>query len=247
MARDITRHLREGVDAWQRARDLAARGKAARAGLAYQRGANALLLYRTLLRRSEADDGRPRGAEGDAALFALGALTREGVPLMARARAPRFASLHARAGLAAAHLADPSGGAPEAVAATLAVAPEPLPRLAPEREPPVGAAERIVGAASSRLLMAGLTADHPAVLARERHRWPVADEEPLPFARERRRFRGALLPGCAGLGQRAEAGRLAREGARTHRELRRALPAHAAELERVERELATILSRLGEE
>ncbi|GAA3879726.1 hypothetical protein [Streptomyces sedi] len=246
MARDITRHLREGVDAWQRARDLAARGRTARAGLAYQRGANALLLYRTSLRRAEVDGGRPRGAEGDAALFALGALTREGVPVMAQARAPRFATLHARAGLAAAHLVDPSGGSPEAVAATLAVAPEPLPRLAPEEEPPVGAAERIAGAASSRLLMAGLTADHPAVLARERHRWAVADEDPLSFARERRRFRGALLPGCAGLGLRAEARRLASEGARSHRELSRVLPAHTGELARVERELAAVLSRLGE-
>lgn len=246
MARDITHRLTEALDAWQQARDLAEAGRTTRSGLAYQRGVNAFLLYRTLLRRAEIETGRTPRADLGAVLFALGALTREGVPVIEAARSRKFATLHARTGLAAAHLADPSRGVPESIGPILSGPPEPVPRVAPGDEAPVPADERIAGAASSRLLMARLMADYPAVLARERRRWPVADEDPLPFVRERRRVRTAVLPGCVGLDHRAETRRLASDGVRIYGELTRAIPRYRVALERAREDLGTILARLGE-
>ncbi|RMI43217.1 hypothetical protein [Streptomyces triticirhizae] len=246
MARDITRHLTEALDAWQRARNLREAGRTTRAGMVYQRGINAFLLHRTLLRRAESEAGSAPRTDLTPVLFALGAVTREGVPVIEAARSRRFATLHARTGLAAAHLADPSRGVPESIGPTLSGPPERLPRVAPGDEAPVPADERIAGAASSRLLMARLMAEYPAVLARERRRWTVTDEEPLPFVRERRRFRGAVLPGCVGLDHRAETRRLAGDGVRIYTELTRVLPVYRPALDRARDDLAAVQARLGE-
>ncbi|MDT0268457.1 hypothetical protein RM844_19415 [Streptomyces sp. DSM 44915] len=246
MARDSTRHLKEALSAWQQARDLRASGRTIRSGLAYQRGVNALLLYRTQPARTASEAGRTARADFGPVFHALGALTREGVPVMADARSRRFASLHARTGLAAAHLADPSRGVPEAIGPTLSTTSESLTRIAPGDEAPVPPDERIAGAAASRLLMARLMADYPAVLARERRRWTVVDSEPLTFVRERRRFRAAVLPDCVGLDFRAEVRRLAGDGERIYTELTRALPHYREALERAREERAAILALVGD-
>ncbi|UED87739.1 hypothetical protein [Streptomyces profundus] len=245
MARDTRRRLEEALDAWRQARELQEAGRTTRAGLAYQRGINAFLLYRNVARRDEEErDVRPR-TDHTPVLYALGAIGREGVPVIEAARSRRFALAHARTTLASAHLADPTGGVPENIGPLLSGATPPLPRLDPADESPVPADERIAGAASSRLLMARLMTTYPRVLAREGGRWPVGLEEPMPFIRERRRFRAAVLPGCQGLGQRAEIRRLAGDGVRGYAELTRVLPRYQVDLDRATDGLQAIRASQG--
>ncbi|WP_062213421.1 hypothetical protein [Streptomyces sp. NBRC 109706] len=232
MARDTQRRLAEALDAWRQARDFRAAGRTTRAGLAYQRGINAFLLYRNVSRREEEERNVLPRTDHTPVLYALGAIGREGVPAIEAARSRRFAMAHARTALAAAHLADPGGGVPEAVGPLLSGPFPVLPRLDPADEEPVPADERIAGAASSRLLMARLMVTYPRVLTHERDRWPVAPDEPMPFIRERRRFRSAVLPGCQGLDRHAEIRRLAADGVRLYTKLARAIPRYQVALDR---------------
>lgn len=237
--------LQTALAAWRQARGVAEGANPRRTGLAYHRAVNHLQFYVSLLRVGP----RPKGEVRDelrAACHALSVLGRESVPTVVAAGATHYVAIHARIALAAAHLADPAHGEASRVASALAG--PALERFDPDGVGGVPPRERIAGAADVRMLLAGVVAGRPPGRGAAGEPWLVTDDASAGFRaayRDRRLFRRAVLPSCAGLDPAAEALRLGTESVGLHTALAREIPAHAAERERARGELRLLARRLG--
>ncbi|WP_030673870.1 hypothetical protein [Streptomyces rimosus] len=236
--------LQTALAAWRQARSTASSGAPPRrTGVAYHLAVNRLQLYASMLRGGP----RPREEVRDelsATCHALSVLCRESVPKVAASGAAHYVAVHARTGLAAAHLADPARGEPGRVGAALDG--PLLERFDPDGAGDVPPAERIAAAADVRLLLASVIADRPPARGATGAPWRISEDAGSGFRavyRDRRRFRRAVLPSCAGLEPQAEALRLGGEGVRLHAALAAVLPGHRTELASAQRQLAE-LSRL---
>ncbi|WP_329033691.1 hypothetical protein OIE71_15065 [Streptomyces sp. NBC_01725] len=243
------RHLRaplqSALTAWRQARIAGEGFDKRRTGLAYHLAVNRLHWYISLLRtgphpRSEVQD------ELSAACHALTVLSRESMPAAAASGAHRYAVIHARIALAAGDLADPAKGAPRQVARALEG--RALDRFDPYGVGSVTTAERIAGAAEVRMVMARLIVEHPPAVGVRGRRWLVTEESGTGISaayRDRRNFRRAVLPSCAGLDAAGEAVRLGAESVGLHAALARRTAGHAVEYENARVELGRLAGRLG--
>ncbi|MFI6303642.1 hypothetical protein ACIBCH_17350 [Amycolatopsis thailandensis] len=231
-------NLRQALSYWASARDKRAAGHHLRAGLAYQTGINHLLTHVSAARLATGAASRD---DLVAAYHAIGAMGAEGIPLMEQANASTALRFHGRIVLAAAHLADPTGGRPDLITEALAADSSARPDLNGDGQ--LTAATRIAGAAEARLLLARLMAQRPDLRWEAKPAWLVGSGAPEPFTRERARFRQAMLPSCSGLAPAEESVRLATESVLIYSELSRAVPTHATDLSRAEKVLDAIRNR----
>jgi hypothetical protein len=103
--------LQAALSCWDSARNQAATGQRARAGRAYEEGLRHFLWCVNLTwSAGQRSAPMPRPDDLMPVCHAMGAMGREGVPLLERSYAMRSALHHARIALAASHLADPAGG-----------------------------------------------------------------------------------------------------------------------------------------
>jgi hypothetical protein len=210
VARTAESALQTARSCWDRARRLAAAQRLVPAGLAYQQGLNHFLVCVNLSRYPNA---RSRPVDLGPVFHGLGAMGREGVPVMERAGATDRSRRHARTTLAASHLADPTGGDPGRIAAALAT--DGPPRLDVNGDGPLTAEARIAGAAQARLLLATLLRDRPDLRRPLKRPWPVEfGDGRLSLLVERSRFRQAVLPSCVGMTPEQELRQLAGESLR---------------------------------
>lgn len=227
-------HLRAALACWELGRNQAAAGQLLRAGLTYQDGINHILTCVSLTRpAADADDLMPL-------YHAMGAMGREGVPMMAQVNATTPVRFHARMTLAAAHLADPADGRPELIKDVLAADAGATPRLDLNADGPLSAEVRIAGAADARLLLARLMMERPGLRWEAEPPWLVGSGGPLSFTRERKRFRQAVLPSCAGLAPADEMRQLARESLLMYTELCQAAPGYESDRNEAREVLAAI-------
>lgn len=206
-------HLNHALSTWEVARDRVDAGLPYRAGLTYQKALNHMLLGFCQ------SHGDPAG-ERVAILHGMAVIGREGVPVI-ELRSRKYAVIHAHTTLAAAQLADPTGGSPAQI-------PEALARgesggLDLQDGSAIDTDVLIAGAAQSRLLLAELIGRHPQLFRPRENRWPISDLNFGGFGRTRRHFHRAILPSCAGLDRNAEAVRLAEEAAAIYRALSQTL------------------------
>ncbi|TCC62223.1 hypothetical protein E0H73_16085 [Kribbella pittospori] len=227
MARTADSSLQTGLMRWDTARRQVQEGERRRAALTYHVGVQDVLLSVTLSRTAQASgSGLPGSSDLVALYHALAAMTREGVPLMEQINATKPARRNARTGLAAAHLADPAQGRPEQVAGALAADAESPPVLDLNGDGPLSDEVLIAAAAEARLILATLLADRPDLRLPHRRPWSITTEPARHFAWERRRFRYAMLPSCAGLSPVDEMRQLAQESLLLYTELWRANSRH---------------------
>ncbi|WP_159393302.1 hypothetical protein [Streptomyces rimosus] len=238
--------LQTALATWRQARTTASSGAPPRrTGVAYHRAVNHLQMYACMLRAGP----RPREEVRDelsATCHALSVLCRESVPKVAASGAAHYVAVHARTALAAAHLADPVRGDPGRVGAALDG--PALERFDPDGAGDVLPAERIAGAADVRLMLASVIAERPPARGATGTPWRITEDADGGFRaayRDRRRFRRAVLPGCAGLDPQAEALRLGGEAVRLHAALAAGLPGHRTELARAQWQLADLARLLG--
>lgn len=210
--------LKKARELWVRARGIEGRAATIRTGLTYHRAFRCFLRYVGTVRR----DPHSYPTEATAACYALSVLGQEAVPALLASGARYFAAIDARTALAAAYLADPSGGRPDRVGAVFG-GPE-LDRLNLDGVVGVTPSERMASAAYARMLVARLIVDHPRPRG-----W---------------RSRRAVLPTCAGLTPREEALQLGRESVDLFAALARAIPALDAEYRRLRREYETLVRDL---
>lgn len=228
-------HLRSAMACWDTARNQLAMGQYLRAGLTYQDGFNHLLSCVSLTRLATAE--RP----GDLVrvYHAMGEMGREGIPVMAR-KATTPVRFHARMTLAAAHLADPAEGRPELIKEALAAGAGSSPEPDLKGDGQFSAETRIAGAAAARLLVARLMAERPGLRWEAEPPWLVGSGGPVSFVRERKRFRQAVLPSCAGLAPGEEMRQLAQESVLMYTELCRTAPGYAPDRDRAKEVLAAV-------
>ncbi|AQU67956.1 hypothetical protein ACFTTN_09340 [Streptomyces niveus] len=237
--------LRSAITAWRQARIVGEGFDTRRTGLAYHLAVNRLHWYISLLRtgphpRPEIQD------ELTAACHALTVLSRESMPAAAASGAHRHAVIHARIALAAGDLADPAHGVPQQVARALEG--PALDRFDPYGIGTVTPAERIAGAAEVRMVMARLIVGHPPAVGVRGRRWLVTEESGTGISaayRDRRDFRRAVLPSCAGLDAAGEAMRLGAESVGLHAALARRTAGHFVEYDNARKELGRLSGRLG--
>lgn len=233
--------LQAALSSWDVARNQLAMGQRLRAGLTYQDGINHLLTCISLTRT--ADERTTASSRPDDLMpvyHAMGAMGREAVPVMEQTNATTPVRFHARMTLAAAHLADPVEGRPELIKEALAAEAGSVPRLDLNGDGPLSAETRIAGAAQARLLVARLMVDRPGLRWEADPPWLVGSGGPLSFGRERKRFRQAVLPSCAGMTPDEEMRQLAQESVLMYTELCRAAPGYESDRNRAEEILATI-------
>ena len=234
-------HLQSALTAWDLARRQASMGQNLRAGLTYQDGVNHLLSCVSLTRLADARATKlPRPEDLMTVYHALAALGREGLPVMEQAKATTPVRFHARITLAAAHLADPVDGKPERIREALAAEAGSLPGLDLNGDGPLSAETRIAGAAQTRLLVARLMVERPGLRWEAVPPWRVGSGGPVSFGQEKKRFRQAVLPSCAGLSIDAEMRKLAQESVLMYTELCRVVPGYEPDRKRAEEVLATI-------
>ena len=234
-------YLQSALSRWDLARRQLAMGQHLRAGLNYQDGVDHLLICASMTR--EADEKAttmPRPDDLMPVYHAIAAVGREGIPVMERVRATAPIRFHARIVLAAAHLADPTAGRPELIRRALAAEAGSVPGLDLNGDGPLSAETRIAQAAQVRLLVARLMVDRPGLRWAAVPPWLVGSGGAVSFAREKSRFRQAVLPSCAGLTLDEETRQLAQESALMYRELCREVPGYESDRDQAERLLATI-------
>lgn len=234
--RSANGHLRSAMACWDTARNQAAMGQYLRAGLTYQDGFNHLLSCVSLTRLATTSE-RPDDLVG--VYHAMGAMGREGIPVMAQ-KATTPVRFHARMTLAAAHLADPAEGRPELISAALAAEAGSSPEPDLKGDGPLSAETRIAGAAAARLLMARVMAERPGLRWEAEPPWLVGSGGPVSFIQERKRFRQAVLPSCAGLAPGEEMRQLAQESVLMYTELCRTVPGYAQDRDRAKEVLAAV-------
>lgn len=243
---EVPRHtpdgqLRAALACWEVARDQLAAGQLLRAGLTYQDGINHTLTCVSLIRLAE---GRmaasPRPDDLMPVYHAMGAMGREGVRVMAQVNATTPVRFHARITLAASHLADPAEGRPELIKDALAADAGTSPRPDLNGDGPLSAEVRIAGAAEARMLLARLMIERPGLPWAAEPPWLVGSGGPLSFTRERKRFRQAVLPSCAGLTPDDEMRQLAKESVLMYTELCQAVPGYESDRDEAEEVLAAI-------
>ncbi|WP_028924099.1 hypothetical protein [Pseudonocardia acaciae] len=238
MARTPASSLQSALSCWDTARRQVARGNRVRAGLTYQEGLNYFVLCANLTWRAEArSTTAPRPAGLMPVFHAIGAMGREGVPVMERCGGTRAARRHARTTLAASHLADPTGGRAELINEALA-AETGSPRLDLNGDGPLSVEARIAGAAQARLLLATLMVERPDVPRRPGRPQPVGIRGSVFPGTEIGRFRRAVLPSCMELAADDEMRQLARESVDMYTELCRAVAGHESALDRAKEILA---------
>jgi hypothetical protein len=233
--RSANGHLRSAMACWDTARNQLAMGQPLRAGLTYQEGINHLLSCVSLTRL--AGDATADDLVG--VYHAMGAMGREGIPVMAQ-KATTPVRLHARMTLAAAHLADPAEGRPELITEALAAEAGSSPEPDLKGDGPLSAETRIAGAAAARLLVARLMAERPGLRWEAEPPWLVGSGGPVSFVRERKRFRQAVLPSCTGLAPGEEMRQLAQESVLMYTELCRTAPGYAPDRDRAKEVLAAV-------
>lgn len=233
--------LRAALACWEVARNQLATGQLLRAGLTYQDGINHILTCVSLTRLAEERTAAsPRPDDLMPVYHAMGAMGREGVPVMEQVNATTPVRFHARMTLAAAHLADPAEGRPELIKDTLAADAGTSPRLDLNGDGPLSAEIRIAGAAEARLLLARLMMERPGLRWEAEPPWLVSSGGPLSFTRERKRFRQAVLPSCAGLTPDDEMRQLAQESVLMYTELCQAMPGYESDRNEAKDILAAI-------
>jgi hypothetical protein len=239
MGRTSDSSLQAALSCWDTARNQVAVGQRTRAGLSYQKGLNHFVLCANLTRMAQArSTAMPRPADLMPVFHAIGAMGREGIPVMEQANATRPARRDARTTLAASHLADPVEGRPELIKEALAAGAGSRPRLDLNGDGPLSVDVRIAGAAEARLLLATLMVERPDLHRRAGRPWLIGSGGLVSFARERRRFRQAVLPSCAELAPADEMRQLARESVFIYTELCRAVPGYESARDRAKGLLA---------
>lgn len=234
-------HLESALAAWDVARNQSSMGQPLRAGLTYQDGINHLLSCISLTRLAdERATALPRPDDLVPVYHAMAAMGREGIPVMDEMKATTAVRFHARMTLAAAHLADPTEGNPERIREALAAEAGSLPRIGPDGDGPLSAETRIAEAAQARLLVARLMVDRPDLRWEAVPPWLIGSGGAVSFAREKKRFRQAVLPSCAGLSPEEEMRQFAQESVLMFRELSRAVPGYESDRNQAEKILATI-------
>ncbi|WP_454859284.1 hypothetical protein [Promicromonospora soli] len=234
-------HLQSALAAWDVAKNQSAMGQPLRAGLTYQDGINHLLSCISLTRLAdERTTALPRPDDLVPVYHAMAAMGREGLPVMEEVKATTPVRFHARMTLAAAHLADPTEGKPERIREALAADTGSLPRVGLDGDGPLSAETRIAEAAQARLLVARLMVERPDLRWEAVPPWLVGSGGAVSFAREKKRFRQAVLPSCAGLSPDEEMRKLAQESVLVFRELSREVSGYESERKRAEQVLATI-------
>jgi hypothetical protein len=234
-------YLQSALSRWDLARRQLAMGQHLRAGLNYQDGVDHLLICASMTQEAdESETTMPRPDDLMPVYHAMAAVGREGIPVMDRVRATAAVRFHARITLAAAHLADPTAGRPELIRKALAAEAGSVPRLDLNGDGPLSAETRIAQAAQVRLLVARLMVDRPGLRWAAVPPWLVGSGGVVSFAREKSRFRQAVLPSCAGLSLDEETRQLAQESALMYRELCRDVPGYESDRDQAERLLATI-------
>jgi hypothetical protein len=240
-SRTANGYLQSALGAWDLARRQLATGQGLRAGLNYQDGVDHLLICANLTRQAdESGTTVPRPDDLMPVFHAMAAVGAEGIPVMEQVRAKAAVRFHARMTLAAAHLADPTAGRPELIRKALAAEAGSVPRLDLNGDGPLSAETRIAQAAQVRLLVARLMVERPGLRWAAVPPWVVGSGGAVSFAREKSRFRQAVLPSCAGLSLDEETERLAQESALMYRELCRAVPGYESDRERAESLLARV-------
>jgi hypothetical protein len=240
-SRTANGYLQSALGAWDLARRQLATGQHLRAGLNYQDGVDYLLICANMTREAdESSTTMPRPDDLMPVYHAIAAVGREGIPVMEQVRATAAVRFHARITLAAAHLADPTAGRPELIRRALAAEAGSVPRLDLNGDGPLSAETRIAQAAQVRLLVARLMVERPGRRWEAVPPWVVGTGGAVSFAREKSRFRQAVLPSCAGLSLDEETRQLARESALMYRELCREVPGYESDRNQAERLLATI-------
>lgn len=222
--------LRAALACWEVARNQLETGQLLRAGLTYQDGINYMLTCVSLTRLAgERTAVSPQPDDLMPVYHAMGAMGREGVFVMAQVNATTPVRFHARMTLAAAHLADPAEGRPELIKDALAADAGTSPRVDLNGDGPLSAEVRIAGAADARLLLARLMMERPGLRWEAEPAWVVGSGGPLSFIRERKRFRQAVLPSCAGLTPDEEMRQLAQESVLMYTELCQAVPGYESD------------------
>ncbi|MBB4908742.1 hypothetical protein [Actinophytocola algeriensis] len=233
--------LRAALACWEVARNQLAAGQPLRAGLTYQDGINHILTCVSLTRLAEErTTASPRPDDLVPVYHAMGAMGREGIPVMEQVNATTPVRFHARMTLAAAHLADPAEGKPELIKDALAADADSSPRPDLNGDGPLSAEARIAGAAEARSLLARLMVERPGLRWEAEPPWLIGSGGPLPFARERKRFRQAVLPSCAGLTPDEEMRQLAQESVLMYTELCQAVPGYESNRDEAKDILAAI-------
>ena len=234
-------YVQAALASWDLARSQLSMGQRLRAGLNYQDGIDHLLTCISLTRQAdERATALPRPGDLMPVYHAMAAMGREGIPVMEQVKATTPVRFHARMTLAAAHLADPTEGKPERIRETLAAEAGSLPRIDLNGDGPLSAETRIAEAAQARLLVVRLMVDRPGLHWEAVPPWLVGSGGAVSFVREKKRFRQAVLPSCAGLSPEEEVRQLAQESVLMYRELCREVPGYESDRNRAEKILATI-------
>ncbi|GAB2969005.1 hypothetical protein [Saccharothrix stipae] len=212
--------LQAALSCWDTARSRVSASQRARAARAYQEGIDHFLwcvnLTQSAAKRSTS---LPRPDDLMPVFHAMGAMGREGVPVLRQARMTRSAMDLARMALAASHLADPVEGNPELIEKTLVADRGAQPPLDLNGDGPLSTESRIAGAAEARLLLAKLLAERPGLRRREGRPWLIESGEPVYYEREKAQFQRAVLPSCAGMALAEEVRQLAQESLRMYTKL----------------------------
>lgn len=243
--RDVRASLQPALAAWRQARVAADGFDARRTGLAYHLAVNRLHWHVDLLRTGPRPQAEVRD-EVSAACHALTVLSQESIAAATVLGAHRYAVIHSRIALAAGHLADPAHGDPAQVVRELEG--PALERFDPHGIGDVTPAERIASAADVRMVMARMIAEHPPAAGVRGRRWLVTEDAGTGVAaayRDRRAFRRAVLPSCAGLDAVGEAIRLGSESVALRAALARRTTGRSAEYESARQELVVLSGRLG--
>lgn len=211
MARDREHVVQLGLSAWEKARELKAKGRIGFAAVKYTNSAGRFLSY---LQLAGNVDVRP-------VRHAFSTMSLEAAAMLDRAGTEQAAIDFARMGLAAAYLADPTAGDPARIRTILLDRSRPpmVQRVLTGGHPVLSMATVIGGSAAARLLLADLLSKYRGLPEPRGARWPIGTGGKVSYWQEKKRYHRAVLPSCAGMSTEAEMRQLASEAVLIYAEL----------------------------
>ncbi|HEY0500942.1 MAG TPA: hypothetical protein VGD48_34720 [Kutzneria sp.] len=204
MARNVEQTAQRALAYWEKAR---ASDNRVAAPVLYTRGLGCFLSYLHLTDRADVVPTQ----------HAFAAMWREAATMLDRNGVAQRAVEYARAGLAVAHVADPTAGEIERVRSAVETGSSGrVQRVLGEHGRPLTAAMLIGAGAEARALLACLLWKHHLPSG---DRWVVGRDGRASYWQDQKRLQRAVLPSCVGMSRTAEMRQLATEAVLIYEEL----------------------------
>jgi hypothetical protein len=211
VARDREHVVQLGLSAWEKARELKAKGRIGFAAVKYTNSAGRFLSY---LQLAGNIDVRP-------VRHAFSTMSREAAAMLDRPGTEQASIDFARMALATAYLADPTAGDSARIRTLLLDKSRPpmFQRVLTGERPVLSMATVIGGSAAARLLLADLLSKHRGLPEPRDPRWPIGSGGRVSYWKDKKRYHRAVLPSCAAMSTEAEMRQLATEAVLIYSEL----------------------------